>query len=77
VDDGRLAAARRPHDPERPPGPDLEGDVVQRRELPVLAGIGEIDVLEAEHGVLDHEIAGTRPVGDLGLAIQHLEQPGT
>ena len=40
-----------------------------------LAGIAEGDVLEAEHGVGDHEVAGTRPVGDVRLAVEHLEQP--
>ena len=74
--DGRLAAARRPDDAERPPGPDLEADVVQGRELAALARIGEIDVLEAEHGVADDEIARPGPVGDLGLAVEDLEQPG-
>ncbi len=74
VGDGRLAAARRAHDPERPASLHLEADVVQGRQRPPLAGIGEIDMLEAEHRALDHEIADARAIGDVGLAVEDLEQ---
>ncbi len=73
--DGRLAAARRTNDPERPAGLHLEADVMEGRQRPSFAGIGEIDVLEAEPGVGHHQVAGARPVGDVRLAVEHLEQP--
>ena len=50
---------------------------MQRRQLAPLAGIGEGDVLEAEHRVGHHEVAGAGPVGDVRLAVEHLEQPRT
>ena len=72
--DRRLAAARGTDDAERAAGAHLEADVVQRRQLAPLAGIGEGDVLEAEHGVGHDEVAGAGPVGDVRLAVEHLEQ---
>jgi hypothetical protein len=72
--DGRLAAARRADDPERPAGLHLEADVMEGRQCPPFAGVGEIDVLEAEPGVGHHQVASTRPIRDVRLAVEHLEE---
>ena len=69
-----LAAAGRADDARDPPGADLEAHVAQHRRGLGVAPVAEGHVLEADHPFANLDVARVRPVADLRLKVEDLEQ---
>ena len=74
VGDRRLPAPGRSHDAGDPPGTNLEAHVPEHRRPLALFPVAEGHVLEADRPVPDLELARIRPIPDLRLEVEHLEE---